>query len=165
VGAGEKELRAVAFVGNSGAGKTTLLEKLVPALRELGFTVGCFKGTHHDKLQFDREGKDTDRLFRSGAERVLIASENQAALRIRLQTRNVHALLAAYFSDCDLVLVEGFKSLDLPRIEIRHGEPLLPADRILAVISDTPDPRNVPCFARDDVESIARFVAGTMTAS
>jgi molybdopterin-guanine dinucleotide biosynthesis protein MobB len=152
-------MRAISFVGWSGAGKTTLIEKLLPRLRERGLRVGYLKSDAH-RIDMDREGKDTDRIFRAGAERVAIASAGEGALRFRLERRDPDRLLRDFFPECDLVLVEGFKDSALPKIEVRRGgPPALPAGGHEAVVSDEADEARIPRFSASDVEGIADFVA------
>lgn len=155
-------MKAVCFVGWSGAGKTTLIGRLVPLLEERGFAVGYLKTSHHGRFEMDRDGKDTDRLFRAGARRVGIVSATEGAVRFRAAPDDPHALMAEFFGACDLVLLEGFKSSDLPKIEVvsEGGNVLESGDPTLrAVVSDEPDGRDVPGFSREDYEGIARFVA------
>jgi molybdopterin-guanine dinucleotide biosynthesis protein B len=150
-------------VGWSGAGKTRLLERLLPELRRRGHKVGYLKSDVHG-FDMDREGKDTYRLFESGAERVAIASPTEGALRFRLQEKDARALLAEHFRGCDLVLVEGFRGSDLPKVEVTSGEPAVRAGdpTLVAVVADGPDPRPVPRFAHSDVEGLARLVEETL---
>jgi len=156
-------VRALAFVGWSGSGKTTLILRLLPLLRQRGHTVGYLKSDVHG-FDMDREGKDTWRAFEGGAERVGIVSSTEGALRFRPRGQGIRSLLDEHFGGCDLVLVEGFKSSDLPKIEVVSGERLLPDGdgHLKAVVCDPPDPRPVPRFARDDVAGIARFVEETL---
>ena len=157
-----RPVRAVCFVGWSGSGKTTLVQKLVGRLQATGLVVGYLKTSHHNRFEMDREGKDTDRVFRAGAARVGIVSASEGAVRFRAAPDNPEALMAEFFSGCDLVLLEGFRGSSLPKIEVFSDRPLLaPGDPTLrAVISDCPDNREVPRFSRDDEEEITRFVAG-----
>jgi len=161
VGGTAQERRVVAFVGWSGSGKTTLIERLIPLLRETGLVVGYLKSTHHG-FEMDREGKDSDRMFRAGAEPVVVVSPDEGAVRFPVrERRDPRALVAKYAPACDLVLVEGFKGSDLPKIEVAKGEPLLDGDdpTLLALVADEEDPRPVPRFARLEVDALARFVA------
>ena len=147
---------AIAVVGWSGSGKTTLIERLVAALHHDGLRVGYLK-SHKGAFAMDRPGKDTDRLFTAGAARVAIASPDEGALRFRIEERDPQALLRDHFGVCDLVLVEGFKGSELPKIEFA-GDPPLELENVVAVVSDRPDPRPLPCFTRNDVAAIAAFV-------
>jgi molybdopterin-guanine dinucleotide biosynthesis protein MobB len=149
-------------VGWSGAGKTTLIERLVPRLQAGGVVVGYLKTSHHGKFDMDRKGKDTDRLFSSGAVRVGIVSAAEGAVRFRAAPDNPAALMEEFFRGCDLVLLEGFRGSDLPKIEVFRDRPVLDGrdPTLRAVVADEPDERDVPRFARDDEEGIARFVAG-----
>ena len=149
-------MKAICFVGWSGSGKTTLLERLVPVLRDRGQSVGYFK-SHKRDFSMDYEGKDTDRVYRAGADRVAIASPTEAALRWRLDDRDPERLAQRYFAECDLVLLEGFKSCGLPKIEVVKGEPL-GVEGVIALVSDEDDGRDLPRFSRDDLDGIVRFV-------
>ena len=99
--------------GYSGSGKTTLIENLVPRLTARGLAVAVIKHDAHH-LQFDQFGKDTDRIYRSGAD-VLAHDPHQTVLRF-------HG--AATFEDAvrllpcryDLVLVEGHKASPVPKL-------------------------------------------------
>ncbi|MEM8882951.1 MAG: molybdopterin-guanine dinucleotide biosynthesis protein B [Planctomycetota bacterium] len=152
--------RAIAFVGWSGAGKTTLLEKLLPRLRTDARRVGYLKTDAHG-FEMDRPGKDTARLFDAGAQRIMIVSSGEIAIRYRPTARPpLEELIAHAYPDCDLVLVEGAKHSTLPMIEVRHGEPAVAGTppHLLAVVGAERDDRALPFFSRDDIESIARFV-------
>ncbi len=158
----EGRVKAVCFVGWSGSGKTTLVERLVPVLRARGYAVGYLK-SHGRQFQMDREGKDTDRIYRAGAERVAIASPTEAALRWRIsRERDVSELVQFCFAGCDIVLLEGFKNCDLPKIEVVGAESVgaepVGAEPVIALVSNQEDARDLPRFERDDIAGLARFV-------
>ena len=77
----------------------------------------------------------------------------------------------ARLSPCDLVLVEGYKTHPLPKLEIWRegvGKPLLhPGDpHIRGLATDTPAAfagGRLPIFALDDVAAIATFVGANAT--
>jgi molybdopterin-guanine dinucleotide biosynthesis protein MobB len=155
-------LKALAFVGWSGSGKTTLLLRLIPLLKARGHTVGYLKSDAHG-FDMDREGKDTWRAFESGAERVGIVSRSEGALRFRPANQSIREILDEQFRGCDLVLLEGFKGSDLPKVEVVSGARVVADDDpgLLAVVSDLPDPRPVPRFGREDISALALFVEAT----
>ena len=153
----------VSIVGKSDSGKTTLIEKLIPILKARGHRVATIKHDVHG-FEMDREGKDTYRHFHSGAEGVLISSPNKMALIKRVeQVPVLDDLVERFYPDMDLVVTEGFKRLDKPKIEVFrsavHAEPLCTAaDNLVALASDTPIDIDCPRFDINDVEAIADFI-------
>jgi molybdopterin-guanine dinucleotide biosynthesis protein B len=86
----------------------------------------------------------------------MIAAELRGALEPSLEAH------LARLSDCDLVLVEGYRHADLPKLEVHRaetGQPWLhPNDpHILAVVSDEAA-GTLPCFALDASALIAHFI-------
>jgi len=70
---------------------------------------------------------------------------------------------------CDLVIVEGYKSAPIPKVETRRrealgSEPLAAADAtVIAIAADHPaDGAGRPVFALDDVAAIADFIAASV---
>jgi molybdopterin-guanine dinucleotide biosynthesis protein MobB len=113
---------AVSFVAKSGTGKTTLLEKVIVALKERGWRVGVIKHDAHH-FDIDHPGKDSFRLTAAGADTMLISSpEKLAVVRQHPHAPPLAELLTTYFSDVDIVLTEGFKLGDLPKIEVHRRE-------------------------------------------
>ncbi len=153
----------VCIVGKSDSGKTTLVEKLVPALKGRGYRVATIKHDVHG-FEMDREGKDTYRHFHSGADAVLISSPRKLALIKRVaEEASLDELIDRYYSDMDIVITEGFKKLDKPKIEVfrsdLHSEPLCTAaDNRIALASDAPVQADCPRFDINDVEAIADFI-------
>ncbi len=155
---------AISFVARSGTGKTTLLEKLIVELKARGYRVGVFKHDAH-KFEIDHPGKDSHRLTHAGADTMLISSANKLAMVKQQTPAPLEQLLADYCHDVDLVLVEGYKSSGLPKIELfRAGfsEQLLcrgathdPA--LLAVATDTELQLDVPQLDLNDPARIADF--------
>ena len=68
--------------------------------------------------------------------------------------------------DYDLILTEGFKSSNFPKIEVHikeQGEGLITEpERLLAVITNEPLDINVPQFSREDITQIADLVEGIL---
>ena len=142
-------MNVVGLAGYSGSGKTTLVEKLIPALKARGLRVSVVKHAHH-KFDIDHPGKDTFRHRAAGAFEVVVASENRLALMREFEKPSqltVHQLIAELYGGVDWVLVEGFKSSDLLKIEVWRGPSadyaakpsLYPDDDfIVAIATDAP---------------------------
>ncbi len=158
-------MKLFGIAGWSGAGKTTLMVALIPALARRGVTVSTVKHAHHS-FDIDIPGKDSYEHRRAGATEVLVGSASRWALVHELRGAGEPPLaeLLARMSPVDLVLVEGYKRADHPKIEVYRPslgkEPLYPDDpQVVAVASDEPIPGLiVPWLDLGDVEAIADFI-------
>jgi molybdopterin-guanine dinucleotide biosynthesis protein B len=153
----------VSVVGKSDSGKTTLIERLLPILKARGYRVGTVKHDVHG-FEMDREGKDTYRHFHSGADAVIISSPEKMALIKRVEEAlDLDELVTRFHPDMDIIITEGFKRLDKPKIEVfrsaLHSQPLCTAaDNRIALASDIPIDVDCPRFDIDDVEAVADFI-------
>ena len=112
-------MKVISIIGEKKSGKTTLIEDLIMRLRDYG-SVGCIK--HAQELDLD-ESKDTTRLFNAGAEVVIGSSEHVTLKLSRSKSKSLNQNLKEQLKDMadsgmDFVLVEGFKSSDLPKIAL-----------------------------------------------
>ena len=157
-------MQVFGFAGWSGSGKTTLIERLIPHFVARSLAVALVKHAHHE-FEIDRPGKDSHRHREAGCQEVLVTSTARWALIHELRGAAELTLEGALarLSPCDIVLVEGFKTASIPKLEIYResiGKALLhTADaNILAVASDAPLDTALPTFALDDIDGIATFV-------
>ncbi|MCF0260725.1 MAG: molybdopterin-guanine dinucleotide biosynthesis protein B [Erysipelotrichaceae bacterium] len=127
------------FAAFSGTGKTTFLEQLIPLLKEKGLRVAVMKHDAHD-FDIDKEGKDSARFTKAGADITALASSRRAVL---MENRPVTAAaLVQKIEDVDVILTEGWKTGPWPKIMLHRAGtgkdlPLNPAE-CLAVVSDVP---------------------------
>ena len=166
-------LPVLGFAAFSGTGKTTLLEKLIQQLTASGIRIGMVKHAHHE-FDIDKPGKDSYRLRTAGARQMLIASSKRQALMTENATprepRLDELLTRLDLDNLDLVLVEGFKQVPFPKIELHRqalGKTLLyPEDPdIIALASDHPaDCRELPSMDINDSAAIAAFIVTWLAA-
>ena len=158
--------KAVSFVAKSGTGKTTLLEKVIAELKGRGWRVGAIKHDAH-RFDIDHPGKDSHRLAAAGADTMLISSPEKLAMVKRHDASpSIGELIATYFGDVDIVLTEGFKKGDLPKIEVHRKERsatlLCRGDEndpaLIAVASDEPLELDVPVFDINDAAGVSGFI-------
>ena len=138
--------RILSIVGRKNAGKTTLAVALAAEYVRRGKRVMTIKHASHPAA-VDTPGTDSYRHFHEGrAERVLIASPD---LRVVLERspddQDPVTLARQYLNGADIVLVEGFSSHPLPKIEVFRTvaakTPLFDptsdaADQWLAIVTD-----------------------------
>lgn len=104
----------MAFSGPSSSGKTTLISKLTKEFLARKLKVAVIKHDPADKASFDTEGKDSFKFFQSGAD-VLVLSPKRSTL---FSHSSMDIEQALSLINADLVLVEGLKTLKLPRISV-----------------------------------------------
>ena len=153
----------VSIVGKSNSGKTTLIEKIIPELTRRGYRVATIKHDLHG-FEIDKEGKDSWRHRKAGADAVILSSPKQIAL-IRAVDRDltVAELRDRFIDDVDIVITEGFKKDIQPKIEVfrkeMHRELLTSKDdKVVAVISNQAFDIPVPCLDLDDVNGVVDII-------
>lgn len=108
---------AVAFTGPSNSGKTTLIIKISTLLQEQGYKVAIIKHDPCDKAMFDKEGKDSFKFSQTGSE-VAVVSPTRTTI-FKKETSSIEDI-ANMFGKFDILLVEGLKTLPLPRICVQR---------------------------------------------
>ncbi len=108
---------AVAFTGPSNSGKTTLIVKIASILQEQKYKVAIVKHDPKDKAIFDKEGKDSYKFSQTGAD-VAVVSPYKTTI-FKQKTSSIENLIDT-FDEFDFLLVEGLKTLPLPRICVQR---------------------------------------------
>ena len=111
----------IGVVGWKNSGKTTLVERLIPLLARRGLKVATVKHTHHD-LRPPDGATDGERHARAGAIKTIVMAPTAWEIDGHRQEDAPPAFadLAAYLAEADIVIVEGFKSAPIPKIEVRR---------------------------------------------
>lgn len=157
-------MQVFGFAGWSGSGKTTLIERLIALFVADGLRVATIKHTHHD-FDLDHPGKDSWRHRQAGATEVLLASDQRWALLHELAGAPEPGLpgLLDKLAPCDVVLIEGCKFAEVPKLEVYRaalGKPRLPAgdNAVMAVVTDTPVQTHLPCLDINQPQQVYDFL-------
>lgn len=159
--------RVIALVAAaSGAGKTTLMEGIIKGLKSRGYRVGVVKHSIHDAAM-DREGSDSWRLHQAGADVTVLAARGQLAVLRNMKNPSLQTALQEASPHTDIVLVEGFRDMEIPKIEVFRsgccremhcrgkGEP----DPFLAAVaSDVPLDLDVPVLDLNNPDEVCEFI-------
>jgi molybdopterin-guanine dinucleotide biosynthesis protein B len=155
--------KILGICGYSGSGKTTLIKVIVKILSSKGYKIGTIKHTHHD-FEFDKPGKDSYEHFHSGALSSMIISDNKMGFVKRGEEMNPENLVKKYFSDCELVIIEGFKNYEnIPKIEVYRKEigkkPLYTElSNCIAIITNEKMDTSIIQLSINDIDNIAKFI-------
>jgi molybdopterin-guanine dinucleotide biosynthesis protein B len=117
---------------------------------------------HAPNIDIDKKGKDSWKIFESGAD-VVIASPEKIAI-MKNEIDDLDEICAKYLKDYDLVLTEGFNLAGKDRIVIVEKPSEIERfkrGRIVAVVSDA-DVEGYRCFRRDEVEEIVEFIVALL---
>lgn len=173
--------RTLAVIGicatGSNTGKTTLINKLIIELRERNIRVSVIKHAHHH-FDIDHPGKDSYEIREAGAVQTLVASSKRWALITEMQRTpnpleeaDLESLIELINPEyADLILVEGFKSANIPKIEVHRsilGMPLASANdsHFIAVASDSALTlqTQLPVLDLNNIKQIADFILKVMS--
>ena len=157
-------MKVFGFAGYSNSGKTTLVEALINIFVARGLRVSLIKHAHHG-FDIDRPGKDSFRHREAGATEVMLVCDKRWAIMHELRDEPEPDLDAqlSHLAPCDLVLIEGYKSNRVPKIEVHraaNGKPFIWPENssIVAVASDAPVDGALPWLDLNDHAAIAAFV-------
>jgi len=150
--------KALAIVGSSNSGKTELICRLLEWFSAQGVRAAVLKHTHHQQIGDD--SKDTGRYRQAGARLVALAAPGLLQITIS-QEPPLDELLAELAPMADFILVEGYKTSDLPKIGLAPPDatsPLPDYPRLLAWVSARPLPTQLPVYNPLQVAEIGRFI-------
>ncbi len=154
-----EEVTIISIAGKQNAGKTTLLKDLIPKLKEHGHRVGTLKYNIR-KFDIDHEGKDTYKYSNSGADSVAISTQSEfVVMKKTANPLTLHEIIEAHFNDVDVVLVEGYREDDYPRIRITDSQDTNTVktdseDELLLVNVKTEN----RCFSIDNINRAMDFI-------
>lgn len=158
-------MKAFAIVGASVIGKAPFVETLIEAYRFDGYSVSCIKHAP-DGFDIDQPGKASFIRRQAGAAEVMLVGDRRLVLmrEYRKDPEPSLASLMARLAPVDLVIVEGFHKAALPTVEVYRPTsgraPRFAENRnVVAVVSDEPLDLPLPCFALDDLGTLADFMA------
>jgi molybdopterin-guanine dinucleotide biosynthesis protein MobB len=166
---GSNRMKVFGITGWKNSGKTTLVADLVRHMSGRGIRVSTVKHAHCD-FDIDRPGTDSFKHREAGARQVLLASSHRWALMQEVGKIVEPELdeLLQHLAPVDLVIVEGFKMADHPKIQVvrpQNNTERLPPEThpIVAIASDeqvnpTDYGCNGPLLDLNDIEAIANFI-------
>jgi len=150
-----KDVTIISIAGKQNAGKTTLIKDLIPKLKEQGYRVYNIR-----KFDIDHEGKDTYKYSNSGADSVAISTQSEFVVMKKIANPlMLHEIIEAHFNDVDVVLVEGYREDDYPRIRIIDSQDTntvkTDPENELLLVNEKSENR---CFSIEDINRVINFI-------
>ena len=144
----------ISVVGKSKSGKTVLIEKLIKELRRRGYRVATVKHSHHN-FEIDQPGKDSWRHLQAGSEATAISTPGKIVLmKPMAEEPTIDDIVRLFGEDYDIILTEGFKRGDAPKIEVHRreiGPPFDATSKLMAIVTDEPLKTKTRQFSLEDV--------------
>jgi len=156
-------MKAFSLVGEC-AEKSELVRRLVVEFVGRGLRVSTIKRVS-DAVDLERQGSGTWKHRAAGAAEVMIASGSRFALLHEMPAGTAEPAveeLLAHMTQVDLVLLDGFKRSDYPKMEVvpagKDAAVLAPNDAmILAITAEAPIVAPVPYVRLSDIGALADF--------
>ena len=154
--------KIIGITGAKDVGKTYYASLIIKFLVEKGYNVGSIKHAHHD-FDIDKPGTDSFKHREAGSSQVIISSAKRWAKINENNNENEKTLneLIQELHNVDIVVVEGFKKDNHPKIEIlskdlknRNKE----TNNVIAIVSSDLKDNIIPVFKENDIENLVEFI-------
>jgi len=154
--------KIIGITGRKDVGKTHYASLIIKLLVKMGYKVGSVKHAHND-FDIDKPGTDSFKHREAGSSQVIISSAKRWVNIIENNNKNEKNLeeLIKEFQDIDIIVVEGFKRENHPKIEIL-GKGLKninkEINKVIAIVSDELLDTSIPVFKKNDNERLVAFI-------
>lgn len=161
-----ENLPIIGICGWKGSGKTTLCVRLIEEFSQRGLTVSSIKHTDHDFL-IGAENTDSEKHRKAGAYEVAVAGRTQWAIMHSLKNQQEPPFyeIISKFSPADLIIIEGYKKIQIPKIETfrcQQEEKKMLWKKDKSIIAIATDYENLetskPKFSLNAIVEIADFI-------
>ena len=154
--------KIIGITGWKDVGKTYYASLIIKLLVKRGYQVGSIKHAHHD-FDIDKPGTDSFKHREAGSNQVIISSSKRWAKITENKNENEKSLdeLIQELQNVDVIVVEGFKKDNHPKIEIlskdlknRNKE----TKNVIAIVSDDFKDTITPVYKENDIEKLVEFI-------
>jgi len=154
--------KIIGITGWKDVGKTYYASLIIKSLVKKGYQVGSIKHAHHD-FDIDKPGTDSFKHREAGSNQVIISSAKRWAKITENNNENEKSLdeLIQELQNVDVIVVEGFKKNNHPKIEIlskdlknRNKE----TKNVIAIVSDDLKDTITPVYKENDIENLVEFI-------
>ena len=156
-------MKIIGIIGWKNSGKTFFAQRIISELKRKGKKVSSIKRAHHN---FDIDMPQTDSYLhrKAGSTQVIVSSSKRWAKITELNNKSERKLkyLLNELDKTDIVIVEGFKNDEHPKIEIiceSNKEHLFSSiTNVIALISENKLDSKLPQFKKNEIDLIVEFI-------
>jgi molybdopterin-guanine dinucleotide biosynthesis adapter protein len=154
----------LAIIGRGNSGKTTLLIKIVAELTKRNYKIATIKHTFH-KIDFDKPGTDSWRHIEAGSSVTVLSTPDVVfMIKPESKTDDLTGIIEMLGEGYDLIIIEGYKKSDVPKIEVQRqsqGPRLTSITNVIALVTDEPVAESIKQFPTNAVKEIADYIIET----
>ena len=155
-------MKVIGIIGWKNSGKTYLAQKIIKKLTQKGLNISSIKRAHHN-FDIDMPNSDSYLHRQSGSKQVIISSSKKWAKITELNNKKEKTLIELLneLESTDIVIVEGFKKENHPKIEIiSQNSQKINKDikNVVAIVADDIIDCNIPVFNKNDIERLTQFI-------
>ncbi|SDZ16450.1 molybdopterin-guanine dinucleotide biosynthesis protein B [Tindallia californiensis] len=146
---------------NSNTGKTTVMCHIIKALKKKGYRIATIKHDVHG-FEMDKPGKDTWKHAQAGSDIVMISSPTKYAMIQRVEEEKKLEDLISTLSNVDLVITEGYKKENYPKLEVFREEAadelLCKEVEIFALVTDKKFNIDKPQYHPNEIDELVEYI-------
>ena len=156
-------MKIVGIVGLKNSGKTYFASKIINQLKTKNYRVASIKHAHHE---FEIDHKNTDSYIHreAGSSQVIVSSSKRRVKITELNNEKEQSLydLINQLNETDIVIVEGFKNENHPKIEIIKSDNnnylFNKISNIKAIVSEEKINTDLKQFKKNEIDNIVNFI-------
>ena len=143
--------------------KNIFVTEIIKKLKFKNYRIASIKHAHHD-FDIDHQNTDSYNHRKSGSSQVIISSSKRWAKINELEKQDEKKLeeLISELSETDIVLVEGYKNENHPKIEIisenKNEHLFQKIKNVKAIISDIDIDTHLKRFKKNEIDKIVNFI-------
>ncbi len=156
-------MKVIGIIGWKNSGKTFFATQIINKLSKKGLRVASIKRAHH-AFEIDKPNTDSYLHRKAGSEQVIVSSAKRWVKISEVNNQKEKTLneLLDELIAVDIVIVEGFKNENHPKIEIIHQTDknylFKKNTNVIALISDNRIDSNIQQFKKNEINVIVDFI-------
>lgn len=153
----------ISIIGKrSNVGKTRIFCQIIKELKVRNYKVATIKHHHEGDFEIDKQGKDSWKYAKAGADVVVLSSSVKIAKIEKVETEYTLDKIIKTIGNVDIIITEGYRDENKPKIEVlRKGfseKVISSKEELLCIVSDFQLAEDILQFRFEEVKKIVDFI-------